>query len=357
MVEHQTRLRVLDDNIKSLTESQSSLSDSQNALRRDFDLLVTSFDEQKALLRELVSQRTSSQSSSPAPSPFSASQNSLGQHKPASVQLARFSGINPDRWLMQADRYFTFYNIKDEDRVTIASFYFDEAASDWYDWMFCNRQLAGWHAFSASLLARFGSRDLEEPEGLLAKLHQTTSVDAYRSEFEAVTNRAICLPAHFLVQCFISGLRSDIKHSVLIHRPTTLDDAMQLAQLYERRIILEKSPARPVPTLGTTKPLLPTPSFNPKVHPTASQPPTTQSTATLPIRRLTPSEAAQRRSKGLCYHCDEKYSWDHKCKSKPQLLFLENDSKPTEVNNPLLLPPPHGPDHELSSVDPSSPLQ
>lgn len=59
----------------------------------------------------------------------------------------------------------------------------------------------------------------------------------------------------------------------------------------------------------------------------------------------------------MCYHFDEKYSWDHKCKSKPQLLFLENDSKPTEVNNPLLLPPPHGPDHELSSVDPSSPLQ
>ncbi|PPD93243.1 hypothetical protein GOBAR_DD09836 [Gossypium barbadense] len=95
MVEHQTQLHVLDDNIKSLTESQSSLSDSQNALRQDFDLLVTSFDEQKALLHELVSQHISSQSSSPAPSLFLASQNPLGQHKPASVQLARFSVNNP----------------------------------------------------------------------------------------------------------------------------------------------------------------------------------------------------------------------------------------------------------------------
>lgn len=122
MVEYQTRLRVLDDNIKSLTESQNSLFTTQNALRRDFNLLVASFDEQKALLRELANQRTSSQFLSSAPSPLSNSQPPLGLHKPASVQLARFSGINPDRWLMQADRYFTFYNIRDEDRVTIASF-------------------------------------------------------------------------------------------------------------------------------------------------------------------------------------------------------------------------------------------
>ncbi|KAD4981923.1 hypothetical protein E3N88_18594 [Mikania micrantha] len=50
------------------------------------------------------------------------------------------------------------------------------------------------------------------------------------------------------------------------------------------------------------------------------------------FRRLTPTEIAQKRAQGLCYRCDEKYTWDHKCKSTPQLLFFDEDSQDSGVS-------------------------
>ncbi|KAF9664736.1 hypothetical protein SADUNF_Sadunf16G0049100 [Salix dunnii] len=41
------------------------------------------------------------------------------------------------------------------------------------------------------------------------------------------------------------------------------------------------------------------------------------------VRRLTPMQMSERRRKGLCYHCDEKWSMGHKCKSPLKLYFME----------------------------------
>jgi hypothetical protein len=41
---------------------------------------------------------------------------------------------------------------------------------------------------------------------------------------------------------------------------------------------------------------------------------------TLPRRRLSPTEMAQRRAEGLCYNCDEKFVLGHRCK---KLFILE----------------------------------
>ncbi|XP_021986733.1 uncharacterized protein LOC110883233 [Helianthus annuus] len=136
------------------------------------------------------------------------------------------------------------------------------------------------------------------------------------------------LPVEFLVSCWISGLRSDIKQSAIkqsaiYHQPTTLEDAMDNAQLHERGLGRV--------SLGSSKPLLPTPKISPSESPTnpsiPSKPSTfTASTAKVGFRRLTPNEIAQKRSQGLCYRRNEKYTWDHKCKTTPQLLFFDDDS-------------------------------
>lgn len=40
------------------------------------------------------------------------------------------------------------------------------------------------------------------------------------------------------------------------------------------------------------------------------------------IKKLTPNEARERREKGLCYHCDERYTPNHRCKTQ-KLLWVE----------------------------------
>ena len=45
----------------------------------------------------------------------------------------------------------------------------------------------------------------------------------------------------------------------------------------------------------------------------------------MPIRRLSPAELHERREKGLCYSCDQKYSPNHRCNRRFLLLIRADD--------------------------------
>lgn len=62
-------------------------------------------------------------------------------HKQAMVEIWQFHGDNPDAWIFQVERYFAFYHIAEDQQLTIASFYLDEDALEWYRWLYRNKQL------------------------------------------------------------------------------------------------------------------------------------------------------------------------------------------------------------------------
>ncbi|OIT35344.1 hypothetical protein A4A49_58954 [Nicotiana attenuata] len=64
------------------------------------------------------------------------------RHKPASVEMPRFSGANTEGWVFDAERYFDFYHISEDHRLSLASFYLDGEAREWYRWLFRNKQLS-----------------------------------------------------------------------------------------------------------------------------------------------------------------------------------------------------------------------
>ena len=47
-----------------------------------------------------------------------------------------------------------------------------------------------------------------------------------------------------------------------------------------------------------------------------------ESKSKIPIKRLTPAQMDERRKRGLCYNCDEKWGVGHKCKNA-KLFLLE----------------------------------
>ena len=78
---------------------------------------------------------------------------------------------------------------------------------------------------------------------------------------------------------------------------------------YPKQTTLRLPSPNPLPKFPT--PLtLPQPNLNP------------QRKYPLPIKRLSVSQMQERREKGLCYNCDEKYQFGHKC-SRPSLYLLE----------------------------------
>ncbi|KAH0653300.1 hypothetical protein KY289_030978 [Solanum tuberosum] len=247
------------------------------------------------------------------------------RHKPASVELGRFGGENAEAWLFQAERYFDFYGIAAAHRLTLASFYLDGEALDWYRWLFRNKQLVGWDHFVEKVKIRFQPKGLESVEGRLAKLHQMTTVSKFQGRFEAMANQTNDISEGLMVRLFISGLREDIKGSVLAHGPKSFEEALDLAHIHEKRIQAEKGQVRPA-LANRIPPLLPNPSTKTFHDPSSkSIAPASLSTPIQnrpPLKRLTHAEIQSRRERGLCYYCEEKYIVGHKCKTPPHLLLL-----------------------------------
>jgi len=54
----------------------------------------------------------------------------------------------------------------------------------------------------------------------------------------------------------------------------------------------------------------------------------------LPIRRVTTPEIQDRRNRGLCFNCDDKYHPDHFCTKKQFLLLLADEPPASETSDP-----------------------
>lgn len=171
--------------------------------------------------------------------------------------------------------------------------------------------IASWEDFTKGLLTRFGPSQFEDAIASLTKLRQSSTVEDYQTKFEELANRTSGLNESFMVSCFLGGLHEDIRLSVRMLQPNSLSNAVGLARLQEekigarrRRSYFEVGRFGPFSSSDITK--APTPA----------------------IKRLTPLEMKQRRSKGLCYNCDENFALGHKCKT--QKLFLMEGNWPED---------------------------
>lgn len=137
----------------------------------------------------------------------------------------------------------------------------------------------------------------------------------YQEAFEKLSHQVDNLLENFLIGCFIAGLRDDIRLDVKIKQPRTLADMIGVARLIEERNLLSRrttqlirsqiTPA--VPNLGpkSTAGLLGPPPIQ-RVNMNSETNPTT-------VRRITNQEARERKEKGMCYYCDEKFIPAHRC--------------------------------------------
>ncbi|KAF1865740.1 hypothetical protein Lal_00021740 [Lupinus albus] len=163
--------------------------------------------------------------------------------KPPKLHLQPFDGSNSQDWLFQAYQYFNLYQVAPNQRIELVAFSMKGDALSWYKWMFNNNQLTSWTE--------------------LFKLRQTSTVTEYQTRFERLSNEVVCLTSEILLNCFLSGLNSDIARELAIQQPFSVTHAIGLAKLVESKITATKSndwpstcPTMNVPTnqtVGTTE--------------------------------------------------------------------------------------------------------
>ncbi|MCI10462.1 hypothetical protein A2U01_0031555, partial [Trifolium medium] len=241
------------------------------------------------------------------------------------LDVPRFEGTDPHGWIFKISQFFTYHHTPEEERITVASFYLDGPALGWYQWMYNNGQICSWQQFLNALELRFAPTAYDDPRGKLFKLQQTSSVTEYLSEFETLANRIVGLSPSDLLSCFVSGLKTEVRREVLAQQPRDLSQAAGLARLQEEKIqdLLKLTRAKPTsPSWSGSSATRSSPRATPEV---TNNKPNSPLLPAPPIktrfRQLSAAELIERREKGLCFNCDEKFSRNHRCKARFLLLI------------------------------------
>jgi hypothetical protein len=206
-------------------------------------------------------------------------------------------------------------------------------ALTWYHWLMDAGQTRGWEEFVVALKTRFAPSAFNDSVGVFTKLRQTSSVKDYQTQFEILSNRIQGMSEEFKVSTFLSGLKEEVRIMVTMMKPTALTTTFGLAKLQEEEVKLrsrgQKYQSWVSNSQGYTKLAAPP---NPSRIIAPNQPENRNTTPpyntnfnrrpSIPIKRLTPAQMQERREKGLCYNCDEKFQSGHRC-NRPRLFLLE----------------------------------
>lgn len=256
------------------------------------------------------------------------SSNGGPQFKPLKLEFPRFDGENPSAWIYKANQFYSFYQTPIGQRAFLASFHMDGDALVWFQDAEEAGVFTSWEAFTKALYTRFGTMVYDDLMEALHRLRQTASVIEYKAQFELLSNRIRGLSEKNKLSCFISGLKDEIRFQVKLLNPLTLNAAFGLAKIEEESIATIKRSLRS----GYMDPNRNNNSnyqknLNPRSGHVAGNfnKGSFDSKPRFPIQRLSPAQMKERRDKGLCYNCDEKWNLQHQYTGKRIYMMEETE--------------------------------
>jgi hypothetical protein len=141
--------------------------------------------------------------------------------------------------------------------------------------------------------------------GRLTKLKQSGTVKDFIAIFERLDFRTEGMSDAFFRECFISGLKDEIRAHVLMDWPQSWVEATKRAK--EAQQVVSSQNRKPS-FIPRPKPINPTIPFAP-----------------LKIQKLTRAKMVERQLKGLFYNCDDKYFLGHKCMEQKLFMAISED--------------------------------
>ena len=176
-----------------------------------------------------------------------------------------------------------------------------------------------------ALQTYFGVTTYDDPMKALTRLKQTSTMVAYKGNFEILSNRTLGLSESHNLSCFLSGLRDEIRLLVRMLVPKSLNEAFGLAKIQEEYLLSSKKNFKSVVDNGKPS-ILGLPKLKTKID----------SRIKLPVKRLSNAQMEERRKQGLCYNCDEKWQLGHNYKGA-KVFLLEGLCEEVEHKSGLQL--------------------
>lgn len=212
-------------------------------------------------------------------------------------------------------------------KVRLASIHFDQPAAAWHQALAQSEQDAyvidDWEQYKVLLKERFQDV-LDDPIAELKRLQETAGISDYHAKFELIRTR-VKLSESYLVSAYLAGLNTDTQMHIRMFQPKSVHECLLLGRLYETAHPRKTSPNWKMNNNpSTAKGILQKPYELKKFNNESDAKP--KEMVKQPQKFLSQEEMSDRRAKGLCYHCDEKYTPGHYLKHKnTQLYSMEVD--------------------------------
>ncbi|KAI0497468.1 hypothetical protein KFK09_020696 [Dendrobium nobile] len=249
------------------------------------------------------------------------------------MKMPIFEGDDAYGWIYKVERYFAVNGLTEEEKLSEAGFCREGKALSWYQWRDQRRPIRSREEFKDSLIKRFQTdRGGDFYEQFFA-LVQDGSMADYRERYEHLASRVERLSETMLEGNFMKGLKAEVRVAVKVLMPRDLGEAMRLAQLVENQKNLEKGAKNN--NSGDTYRWTTT-HLASKGAPSRGMKQITKEKATGggkggQFKRLTDKEMQEKRTKWLCFRCDEKYMPWHRCKDRTlQILLVCEDEEDEE---------------------------
>lgn len=247
------------------------------------------------------------------------------RHRMPKMDVPRFDGDQLKLWRIQCEDYFEMYGTAPALWVRLASLQFTGPADRWLSSIKSSIRKYTWSEFSQEVVCRFGRNQHQSLIRKLYKLVQTTTVEAYVTQFVELIDHLAAYEEkpdslHYVTK-FIEGLKPSVRLLVAVQLPQDLDTTYTIA-------LVQEDVGEGITTLNSSV------SFPRRT----TAPPQSQSRqmddrrVVEPVKSLDTTKTSEdrmtalrnyRRAKGLCFTCGEKYSKDHKCQSTVQLHVVQ----------------------------------
>ncbi|KAL5716013.1 hypothetical protein ACHQM5_017757 [Ranunculus cassubicifolius] len=164
-------------------------------------------------------------------------QASSFMHKLPRVDFPKFNGGQVRNWIQKVQRFFLLHPMEDHQKVLYSSLNFSDAAEIWFQTDAAKFAALSWSEFATLVQNRFSEELSENVIGEFKLLYQKGSILEYQQQFEQLRPLVLLqnpgLSEKYFVDSCIAGLREDIRHSVQMFYPSTVQSVFALARLQE----------------------------------------------------------------------------------------------------------------------------
>ncbi|XP_047250151.1 uncharacterized protein LOC124886031 [Capsicum annuum] len=227
------------------------------------------------------------------------------------IEFPKFYGDDIKGWMYKAEQFFDYMSTPEEKKVQTAMIYMEGKALQWHQAYMKGRlgAVPSWSDYGRAIYLQHA-----DPLGKLVALKQTGGVQEFLDKFDELLNQ-VDITEEQSIRIFLANLKPEVEVQVRMLGPRTLMKAYNQEKLAEQSLKLQMGHTQSL--VRNSRPLLANPQGfwgsqskggssrpvdNTKGFNTVNKPPY-QGT-----RRLSTTEMDEKRAKGLCYWCDEKYT-------------------------------------------------